>query len=420
MEVKINNVGMLRNAQIELPGLSVITGANNSGKSTVSKVLYGIYFSLNDIQRNFSNYVTDSVSKDLQQLFLAIDADSFGKLRALLFNNDIHGVKEMLPLLSEKAKQLPQDEMHRALKNLENILEKLKLYEDDEKFTQYVVQTSLNQEFSGQINNLFSSEPAEIKISENEMMQISLKLSDNQIEESDFLKHKVAFQDATFIDGSLTQIGPWPRGLFSLNRSSLITGHREDLLRKILEPNENENIVDRYFGKETEEKINSYFKRILTGSFDKKGSQGINYVIDGKRIKYSNLATGIKMFSVLKLLFDNGHICAGKLLIIDEPEIHLHPEWQVILAELLVVMCKEVEVVLLLTSHSPYFIEAIDVFGKKHGYNSKIRFYKTERIGEEAITVDVTKKLEGVFKTMFRPFQELESMAAELDNNDGE
>ena len=42
MQIKLENIGIVKNSSIELNGLTVITGKNNSGKSTVGKTLYAI------------------------------------------------------------------------------------------------------------------------------------------------------------------------------------------------------------------------------------------------------------------------------------------------------------------------------------------------------------------------------------------
>ena len=48
---------------------------------------------------------------------------------------------------------------------------------------------------------------------------------------------------------------------------------------------------------------------------------------DGKTFDLNEVATGIKAFSIIQLLLKNGHIDNRTLLIIDEPESHLHPQW---------------------------------------------------------------------------------------------
>ena len=63
----------------------------------------------------------------------------------------------------------------------------------------------------------------------------------------------------------------------------------------------------------------------------------------------------------------------------DEPEVHLHPEWQVKLAEILVLLVKELNVNLFINSHSPQFIEAIEVYSIKYGLRNETNFYLTKK-----------------------------------------
>lgn len=44
MELSIKNIGKIANADIKLNGITVVAGENNTGKSTIGKVLYS-YFS---------------------------------------------------------------------------------------------------------------------------------------------------------------------------------------------------------------------------------------------------------------------------------------------------------------------------------------------------------------------------------------
>ena len=42
MRFSINNIGIIKSADVKVDGLTVISGANNSGKTTVGKALYSI------------------------------------------------------------------------------------------------------------------------------------------------------------------------------------------------------------------------------------------------------------------------------------------------------------------------------------------------------------------------------------------
>ena len=64
-----------------------------------------------------------------------------------------------------------------------------------------------------------------------------------------------------------------------------------------------------------------------------------------------------------------------RAFILDEPEIHLHPEWQLLFAELIVLLQKEFDVHILLNSHSPYFLNAIEVYSAKYGIDDRCKYY---------------------------------------------
>ena len=61
-------------------------------------------------------------------------------------------------------------------------------------------------------------------------------------------------------------------------------------------------------------------------------------------------------------------------LIMDEPEVHLHQEWQVKLAQILVLLVKDLNVNLFINSHSHQFIEAIEVYSIKYGLRDETNF----------------------------------------------
>ena len=96
-----------------------------------------------------------------------------------------------------------------------------------------------------------------------------------------------------------------------------------------------------------------------------------------------------------------------KIIIIDEPEIHLHPEWQIKFAELIVLLQKEFGMHILLTTHSPYFLKAIQVYSKKYEISDKCKYYMSELDGEQAILVDKTSKTDDLFYKLAISFENL-------------
>lgn len=49
MRLEVTNFAKIKNADIKINGITVIAGENNTGKSTIGKLLYAIFNSMYDI-----------------------------------------------------------------------------------------------------------------------------------------------------------------------------------------------------------------------------------------------------------------------------------------------------------------------------------------------------------------------------------
>lgn len=114
------------------------------------------------------------------------------------------------------------------------------------------------------------------------------------------------------------------------------------------------------------------------------------------------------MFVVIQTLLENGCLKSGDILLIDEPEVNLHLEWQIVLAEVLVLLRKELGIVLYIYSHSPYFIRAIEV--KMAGSEMTLdgKFYLTV-LDEDNLyhTEDVSQNTERIYELLYKPLEKL-------------
>ncbi len=52
MKLELENVGKISLANIELNGITVIAGENNTGKSTVGKILFSLFNSVANMEEN--------------------------------------------------------------------------------------------------------------------------------------------------------------------------------------------------------------------------------------------------------------------------------------------------------------------------------------------------------------------------------
>ena len=80
---------------------------------------------------------------------------------------------------------------------------------------------------------------------------------------------------------------------------------------------------------------------------------------DGRELGVNYAGGGYKTFSLICLALKRGLVVPGGIVFIEEPEEHLHPEWQVIMAEVLVEMALK-NVQLFVTTHSDYLIKKVN------------------------------------------------------------
>ena len=70
MKLIIKNIGKLKNAEVEINGITVITGENNTGKSTVGKVLWSVFSSFYKINEQIAIEKQESIEKIIFNNFL--------------------------------------------------------------------------------------------------------------------------------------------------------------------------------------------------------------------------------------------------------------------------------------------------------------------------------------------------------------
>ncbi|NLI62684.1 MAG: ATP-binding protein [Methanosarcinaceae archaeon] len=183
--------------------------------------------------------------------------------------------------------------------------------------------------------------------------------------------------------------------------------HRDTLKEKLLR--DSKDLLETI---KTDEKLKDIYTKleyIKLGELKYRNNIA-RYEADDLSINAENIAAGLKTFVIIKTLLENGSLENDGTMILDEPEIHLHPKWQLLLAELIVLIQKVFNMHILLNTHSPYFLHAIEVYSKHHGISKKCRYYLTELDEEEktAHIKEVTGNTEEIYKLLAEPFDTLE------------
>ena len=98
-------------------------------------------------------------------------------------------------------------------------------------------------------------------------------------------------------------------------------------------------------------------------------------------------------------------------MILDEPEVHLHPDWQVSLAEIIVLLQKEMGLHILINTHSPYFLRAIEVYSQKYAIAPCVKYYLSCNEEDVSKIKDVTLDISKIYKVLSKPLQRIEDEA---------
>lgn len=134
-----------------------------------------------------------------------------------------------------------------------------------------------------------------------------------------------------------------------------------------------------------------------------------------------HISSGIQQISIIQILLDNYKLYPGCFIIIDEPEVNLHPEWQFKFAEILVLLAKELDITLYLNSHSPMFIEAIEVLSQYYDLEDETNFYLTEKQNNNKynfVKVDYDN-LFAIYDNLAKPFDIIEAYRLKNEYKNG-
>ena len=148
-------------------------------------------------------------------------------------------------------------------------------------------------------------------------------------------------------------------------------------------------------------------KNIIDGEFIYVPFKELIFKRGNQEFDVNSVATGIKNFGILQLLIKNNYLTKDSILIVDEPEAHLHPKWQLEYAKFIVELVKN-GVKVLITSHSPYMVEALELYSKQENINT--HFYLANKVNEASIIENVSHNLERIYKKLAEPFSLLEEL----------
>ena len=437
MKLNIKNFAKIKEADIAVDGITVIAGENNTGKSTVGKVLFSLFNALSDIDskireerlkeiestnrgimlnyastidmsRSVVNRVVYSVARKIgarlrEQLnsSLEVPEDSISEIiREVMMNcematksSDKHDWEEML------------DEVNKNTREVLNLPEEIIIMEFISRYFKSV--------FHSQIQALSDGEDKEAIVTleikdKKERLTFEKNYCKNFEGEINII-HKAIYIDNPFIVDELSEYND----LTPMNQML------KDLLFSSYKERPLDGVIESVRAKEKLSNIFETLRNVVDGKIiidqnDEFYLKSDNY---NEPISFRNLSTGIKSFVILKMLLEKGCLKNKDVVILDEPEIHLHPQWQIAYAELIVLLQKQFDLSVIVTTHSPYFVDAINLFSCKYDTDKKVNYYLSSSNGNAVSMEDVTDRIDMIYQKMTSPIQMLDTLRYELNNN---
>jgi predicted ATPase len=317
------NFAKLKDAKVAFNDITVIAGKPGTGKSYVMKMMYAF-------DEAFSS-------------FQIIQKEKLEILQKFLDNSEKLTDKEKLKLGEDLLQEL-------KIKNEQEVIEEIEL---GMKNLLNSIFTNLNQ-----ISNKFSMDfgGAIIKY-DNKTFKMSPALK------SEFTK--ITAEEVIFVETPL--ILEFKK--FMKREKGKTPYHIESLL----------NILDTDYSftdEEQDEFITTFTqksKEIIKGDIESSGDSFIFNKEDDKNYDIVNASSGTKSIGLLQYLVTNKALKKGSVLYWEEPEVHLHPEWQLRMIELFVELMNA-GVKIVFSTHSPYMCDYLNAISQKKGFDDRVSF----------------------------------------------
>lgn len=475
MKLHIENLQKIEKADIDIEGITVIAGSNNSGKSTVGKVLYALFDTFynmdkaikdwkpNDATMVFKRYGENldlickklsgvkrrktSLAQGIQRKYSLLIAscqtedeiwhqlNCYCKEHLMLYGleNELYNGNEeiktwiekifnemsdtMLNYDSEYAEKYGADKVFSSVFNKQfSKGQKKSEKKTDTKHTIASIEIKNNDALNGmskneicfsndktkEVKQEFSVNTRAIYVDNPRVLEqfhsisnVSDAIAKKKIEEQLSPKKETVFTPGIFNDYLFSSFE------FGTNYISV---HEQDSYAE--DTNAEMQKMDVII-----EKIENELKKLAEGSlvFSQENFAGLQFADDNyiPSFNINNLSTGVKAIALLQLILHYRVLKRKSVLILDEPEINLHPEWQVAYAKYIVLLQKELDLHIVITTHSPFFLKAIENVANEYGIWKKCHYYYAYNESGDARIECFDNDLEEIYSRLMMPLYNL-------------
>ena len=433
MKIEVKDIGIIRQASVICDGVTVITGKNGSGKSTLGKAVASLFAGFMNAPRYYVKGNVAYAQKKVRELlrkwpfsdFSYVDQGDhpfkslfrFARMSladainpspyVALLNEGIQSIesnRQLFEAPSPESREVwvlsqPFADAEEALREFGSIRDKLaSLNSDRQGYRDYLesyIRRELNLSFHGQVTPIAKKDSdASIIVSEGDTF-VEYSYAKSSLSSNGDVS---LFGDAFYVDDAsmIERVGARvstrnpaqeERGVSTKELSSILLDR--------LKPSEN-----ALFGMANKPEFDKAFKLVNEiYPFDLVYSKGTLLTTNGG-INIANEASGRKIFALLKLIMNSQLLLSPSLFIFDEPENHLHPEWQIKLAKLLCELSRVSPAKFVCITHSPTLLLAFDVLGRK----GNLHVYFSDANSQDDQFADVTGDIARAHKEINDPY----------------
>lgn len=416
MRIRLQNIAKIYEAIVECHGLTAIIGVNDRGKSTIGKVLYSFFRTLRHLDDGIFNaqasYVLKSAklpnSAMARRFFKKEDFDMFAlcdeKEMSRRIERDLWRLLRQPYSVAARRVDLFANEDSDVRRITEDILRAVNLVRhfSTKELLHDAVTNDLNRYFNNQFLPNFKDfrgqSAVEVGLHDGYIAAQWSGDAEMPMRTDVLPTNDVWFIGSPLIVDSLGQADR--RRAFSSNEieNELIARLRryrpvEGLSRRI---------ADFELGP-----VYKLLERYIPGAFS-YGESGILGIVSpgmDKPLNVANLSMGMKMLALLRLMIEANLLTRRDILVLDEPENHLHPELQVVFAEAIVLLQRIYDLRVIITTHSPYFLQALELASRRikaenRGEGELLKVYQPEPVDDlgRVTFADMSNKISEMYR----------------------
>lgn len=397
IQITIKDYKAIKSAEIELNGITVISGVNGAGKSSISRLLYYALKYANNydtivnrlfadellpidrlIQSSISGVPQNELTRQIQSQQRIAATSNENSIKKEAYINAIRLIMELFHNLNKR----DANDLHMPDPAALRIMSIVYSIGDNRKNKSLVMKGGGWDAVINNIEALFEKTNRILLTRDYSLYRDALtNVLNDDLKNVIISEYGVPFVGKNvgnvpilnFIQQSVYIDTPMIAGLDMRNGTFQNVEYWDDLNMMLSKPAK----------KSYSRTINNYIRDVTGGNayidYGLSANGTMKYQReDGLEIDLANSATGIKSLSMLQALLRNGSITENTLLIIDEPEAHLHPQWIVEYARIIVMMHQKIGAKFFIASHSTDFVSAIKYIAEKQKVDKSLSFYLAE------------------------------------------